>query len=201
MTDEQWDTFAMLLDKGFKWREQFGPAHEFTYRTLLDGYDPEQVATALRALIARGQVFGPTPGEIVAEIRLDPSVPTFEEAFRLIYGRGGVLAALPPYTGPGSRTPEKVMEARRLRLAEVHPLVQSFVQRFGMDRLWRLEVNHDEYGDRKRKDLLEAWERHCVACEGRDVAVLASGARRERLGRLDPLAAIGAERRELEAGS
>ena len=43
--------------------------------------------------MARGQVFGPTPGEIVSMIRMDPSQPTPEEAYQMIYGPRGVMRA------------------------------------------------------------------------------------------------------------
>lgn len=200
MTNEEWDTFAMLLDKGFKWKEPFGPAHEFTYRTLLDGYEPEQIAAVLRMLVARGQVFGPTPGEIVAAIRKDPGAPTFEEAYRLIFGAGGVLRARLPYDGPVLDPERRRDAAARARMAEIHPLVASFVDRYGQDRLRMLEVDHPDYGDLKRKELREAWDRHCEAMEGREVAALASG-RRDGLRAFDPLTAIGGGvRRELGAG-
>ena len=174
MTDEQWDAIALLLDKGFKWREPFGGAQLTAYRLLLDGYDEEQIAGALRTLVARGQVFGPTPGELVEVMRHDPSRPTFTEAYRLIYGRGGLLWT------------------RGVRIDDVHPLLQSFVGRYGLDRLRLLEVDHDDYGDLKRRELESQWDAHCEAMEGRDVAALAlSRSDRGSLGRLDPLAALG----------
>ena len=114
MTNEEWDTFAMLLDKGFKWREPFGEAHVFTYRTLLDGYEAEQIADALRALIARGQKFGPTPGEIIAEIRSDPSMPTFDETLTLV--RKALRAWNRPLTAAFST------EAQMIRAREQHVL-------------------------------------------------------------------------------
>lgn len=82
MTNDEWASIALLLHRGFKWSEAFGAAHDRAYRILLDGYEAEQIAAALNALVARGQVFGPTAGEIVGEIRRDPDAPTFAERTR-----------------------------------------------------------------------------------------------------------------------
>jgi hypothetical protein len=202
MISDEWQTISMLLDKGFKWREPFGEAHAATYRVLLDGYDAEQIAGALRKLIARGQVFGPTPGELVALINEDPSQPTPEEAYQMIYGRGGVMRArLKP--GASYASEAQMLGARdqvRLeRAQEIHPLLGAFVERFGVHRLAMLEVDDPEYGELRRKEVREAWVRHCEAFAGREVAAIASG-RRSGLGKLDPLSALGVPRPELEPG-
>jgi hypothetical protein len=119
-----------------------------------------------------------------------------------VYGKGGVLRALPPYTGPESRTPEKIAEARQARLGELHPLVQAFVNRQGIRRLSLLEVDDPEWGEVKRKELRDAWDRHVEAMADRDVAELvAGGERRPGLNRFDPLAALGASRPQIAEGS
>lgn len=178
MTPDEWESIALLLDKGFKWREPFGVAQSTTYRVLLDGHAAEQIAGALRVLVGRGQVFGPTPGEIVSLIRSDPSKPTFEEAYQLIYGPRGIL---------WGRSNGQAAEFAR---SSMHPLVGSFAVRYGIERLRLLEVDHEDYGPLRRKELQAAWDRHAEATEGRNLASLMSP-RRGELGLLDPLAAIG----------
>jgi hypothetical protein len=204
MTDDEWMTISMLLDKGFKWREPFGVAHATTYRVLLDGYDAEQIAGGLRKLIARGQVFGPTPGELVALINEDPSRPTFIEAYRLIYGKGGILRARPTVsTWPDNAAKERDYDlAARERAAAMHPLVAAFVERYGISRLRLLEVDHDDYGELNRKDLEAHWDRFCEAVQDRRVAAIAAPRRGEGLAKLDPLSALGVRSpaAELEPG-
>lgn len=202
MTDDEWATFAMLLDKGFKWREQFGPAHEFTYRTLLDGYSGEQISGALRALTARGQKFGPTPGEIIAEIRSDPSRPTFDEMLTLT--QTALRAWNRPLTGDYSNEAQMLAarEASVLeRASEMHPLVGAFIARHGIRRL-QDEIGEldGEYGAVRRNELEAAWSAHLEACEGRDVAALVTG-RRDGLRALDPLSALGLRRPVAQIGS
>jgi len=193
MIDDEWDTLSMLLHKGFKWRQPFDDAQSDVYRVLLDGYEPDQIATALRALVARGQVFGPTPGELVALMNADPSTPTFDEACQLIYGLRGILRARPAgstWADEGERG-RAYLQAARERAATMHPLVGAFVERVGLDRLRMLELEHEDFGERNRKDLEARWDAHCVAMEGRDVALIAAGRRGGGLGRLDPLGALG----------
>jgi hypothetical protein len=191
VTDDEWNGLSLLLAKGFKWKVPFGnAADERAYRILLDGIEPEQIAGVLRSFVARGQVFGPTPGEIVAELRSDPSAPTFEEAYRLIYGPGGVLRARPAYAGAGSITATSLDRAAYDRATELHPLVSQFVHRCGLARLRALEVD-GEYGELVRKDLKRAYEDLTAALDGREVAAIASGRRGAGLTALDPMAALG----------
>jgi hypothetical protein len=171
MTTEEWDTLALLLDKGFKWREPFGTAHETTYRVLLEGYEGEQIAYALRALIARGQVFGPTPGEIVAVIRHDPERPTFAELLAQLYDAGGVFGF------------------KRSNVT-ISPWVTAFVERYGRERLRMLEINDPDRGGLRLRDLEQSWTAFLEATEGRAIHELAARSGRGTLGRIDPLAAI-----------
>jgi hypothetical protein len=189
MTDDEWNVISLLLDHGFKWREPFGKGHETSYRVLLDGYDPEQIGGALRQLVARGQVFGPTPGEIVELIRADPSMPTGAEMVTLLYARGGVFKARPPYSGR-PLTDSDFEEAQWARAGELHPSIGAFVRTQGLRRLRMLEVDHEVYGESTRRRLLEEWNTFIEANEGRDLAALAAGPARGQLGRFDPLAAL-----------
>lgn len=165
----------------------------------------EAALVAIRSCGAE-QKFPPSAPELAALARRDPSRPTFEEAYRLIYGAGGVLNAPVRYTGgPIIDRDAKKEDAMRARMADIHPLVASFIERFGLGRLQALEIDHDVYGEANRKQLREAWDRHVEAIEGREIAAIASG-RRDGLRGFDPLQAIkrGAEqikRAELGAGS
>ena len=193
MTTDEWDSISILLDKGFKWREPFGEIAAATYLTLLEGHSAQDVLTAIREMVAAGQVFGPTPGEIAARITADPSLPSAEEAFTMIYGKGGVIRAR--LTPGGSYGSEAEMlgardEVRVKRAWELHPMLGAFVESFGIRELSMLEVEDPEWGGARRKQLREAWERHCEVNAGRGVAALARG-RRKGLRQFDPLVALG----------
>lgn len=191
ITPEQWETLCLLIEEG--WPGEFDDSAAKAWRLFLDDYDAEQVLVAVKSLVARGGRFRPSVAELVAQIRHDPSTPTFEEAYRLIYGARGVLRARPSETSfrDGSAMARAYHEARLARAHELHPLVATFVERCTPDWLGALEVNHPDYSELRRKELREAWDRHCEAMDGRDVAALASGRRRGELARLDPLAALG----------
>ena len=191
MTNDEWDSICLLLDKGFKWREPFAEVQAGVYRTLLEGHSADEVLTVIRALVARGQVFGPTPGEIVAEMRSDPSAPTFIEAYALIYGRRGILRARPNVTtfaDEGERG-RAYRAAQRARAATMHPLVADFCERYGYDRLELLEVNDPTWGDAKRRELEGAWNTHVERLGERGVRAIAER-RGDGLARLDPLSVV-----------
>lgn len=166
------------------------------------GLTAEQTLTAIRTWPA-GSDFPPSAPNLAALARQDPSTPTPEEAYRLIYGPRGVMRARPAPGGSYGSEAEMLgarNEARVKRAYELHPMLGAFVERFGVDRLAMLEVDDPDYGELRRRDVREAWERHCEAMQGRDVAALAAGQRRGEMGRFDPLAALGRPRRgELES--
>lgn len=171
MNADDWDAISILLDKGFKWREPFGEIQAGVYQVLLEGYSADQVMTAVRALVASGQVFGPTPGELVSQIRTDPSTPTFDEAYQQLYGPGGVFGF-------------------KRRGVTISPWVEAFVANYGRDRLRLLEVDHDEYGDVKRRELRQSYEQFLEASEGRELAAIAEGRRGGGLRAFDPLSTL-----------
>jgi hypothetical protein len=157
---------------------------------------------ALRALRASGSPFPPSAGEVAASTVRDPGGPTFEECYRLIYGPGGVLDARPRERWFAN---EAAMLAARNAAAEqracgLHPLVASFVSRLGAGYLRGLGLDDPDYGALTRRDLREAWDRHCEAMDRRGVAALVAG-RREELARFDPLAVLGVDRQRAGAGS
>jgi len=198
MTTDEWESICFLIEEWWPpspAEGEFDDARRRAWRLALDGFAADAIAAALRALLARGGKWRPRPSEVIAEIRKDPSKPTFEEAYRLIFGRGGALKARPPRGQTYANEAAMIGahdDAAQARAWELHPLVGSFVERYGVRRLATLEIDHPEYGELKRRELREAWDRHCEAMDGRDVAALAAGRRRGELAAFDPLAAIKA---------
>lgn len=163
---------------------------------LLVSVDRGAAERVITAEAASGAEWPPPPGRIAKLClqpggdlpALAPGVPTFDEAYHVIYETRGLL------TGD-----EKAWTG-------VHPLIRSFAVREGLERLRVLPVECPDYGQLHRRDLRLAWDRHVEAMEGREAQVvgLPPGDRPGALRRLDPLAAIGIdEPRELteEAGA
>lgn len=160
------------------------------------GLTPERVVLAVRTWPA-GSDFPPSAPNLAAAARVDPTRPTFVEACALIYGRGGILRARPRTSTFADMADRQraYREAQRARAATFHPLVESFaVDRYGLDRLAALEIDHPEWGEKKRAELERAWDAHLVAMEGRETLALVSGRRGDGLGRLDPLAVLESRR-------
>ena len=154
------------------------------------GMTPEQALAGLRTWTGDAP---PNVPELVAGVREDPERPTFEEACRLIYGPGGIFRARP---APGRYDNEAQMigarrEAAAARALELDPWVAAFVHSVGIDWLAGLEVDHDDYGAIRRRELKESWERFVERTDRRDLARLASGRRRGGLGRVSPLETLG----------
>jgi hypothetical protein len=187
-TDLQWDAFRGILEEA--WPGEFTEDTEQVWRVLLDPVDPADATAALKRLLYRGERFRPSASELLAEIRADHSKPTFEEAYELIFGRRGALKADAPGVFPSTQAMHKArVEAIMARAGEMHPLIGSFIERQGATRLLNLPVHHEEWGEQRRRELREAWDRHTEAFDGREVAALASG-RPEGLRELDPLAVL-----------
>lgn len=190
---DTWDDFAGLLTSA--WPGEFTADQRAAYRVLLDDVEPQAVVGALKRLLHAGQRFRPSVAEILAAVRDDPSRPSFEEAYAAIYGSRGILAAR---REPGAYADLGAMrraesEAAKARAADFHPLIAGFVLRYGIDRLRTLELHDPQWGDAKRKELHDAWDRHVEAFEGREVAALAAGTGARGLRQLDPLKALGLE--------
>jgi hypothetical protein len=191
-TDDEWDGFCALVDES--WPGKFDDKAAQAWLILLDGVEPQAAVTALRRLLYEGHRFRPSASEFFASLRSDPSRPTFAEAFRLIFGPGGALAAEAP---PGAY-PTLTHRARAKRAAiderveGMHPLVGAFIRAQGVERLRGLGVNDPEYGEVRRRDLEREWNVFVEANDGREVAALTSG--RDdvagELRRLDPLAML-----------
>lgn len=191
---DEWAGICLLIEEG--WPGEFGDAAEKAWRVLLDDYDAVQVLRAVKLLVTRGGKFRPSVAEVVAEINYDPSKPTFEEVYRLIFGRGGVLRARVSYAGPIVDADQKREKAMRARMTEIHPLVASFIDRYGLSRLRTLELDDPDYGELRRKELREAWDRHVDAMDGREAAALVAG-RRDGLRGLDPLAVLASPAKQI----
>lgn len=191
---ETWDAFCGLIDEG--WPGTFDEKAARSWRVLLDGVEPGQAVAAMRRLLFTGQRFRPSASELLGELRRDPGAPTFEEAYRLIFAPGGVLAARPGNGGPVTYSSEAdrralLNQAATDRAAELHPLVAGFVARQTPARLRALEVDDPDYGELRRKELRDSWDRHVEAFTGRETAALAAGTGRTGLRQLDPLASLG----------
>lgn len=179
MTRAEWRLIAGLVDEW--WPGKFERNSADAWFVALENREAQSVLDALKMLLARGGVHRPSLGEVVGQLRAEPSRPTFDEAYRLIYGPGGVL---------GFKRKAKVG----------NPWVLAFVERFGVDRLRLLEVDSEDYGEVNRRALRQSWEQFVEAMEGRDIAALTLGKRRGGMAHLDPLAALVAARPEINEG-
>jgi hypothetical protein len=168
-TDEQWDAFCALIAGG--WGGDFADSERAAYRVLLDGVEPQAAILAVRELVLSGREFYPRPtaSDIAASARGDSSTPTFDEMLLLL------------------RRAMKAVDPSE-RIAAAHPLVASFVDRQGWDRLRTLPLDCPDWGEKTRRELREAWDRHVESQDRRQVAALASG--RGDLKQLDPLASL-----------
>lgn len=193
-TNQHWQAFCSLVEDG--WPGDFDDDAALAYRTLLDGVDPVEAAQALRRLLYRGNRFRPSAAELLAEMRVDVSRPTWDEAFQLIFGRRGVLNARPSKQSStivyGSEQERQQLfdDAAIQRADGMHPLIGSFIARQGLDRLRNLSINDPDWGEKHRRDLEKAWDQHIDAFDGRQVTAIAAGRSNGELGKLDPLAAL-----------
>lgn len=191
MTRDEWTIIAGLIDEW--WPAKFDEGASAAWFVALDGYDAEQVTAALKGLLARGGTFRPSVAELVAQIRRDPSTPTFDEALVLV--KRALRAWNLPCTGSYGSEAEMLRVRKRnvLDLASgMHPLVAAFVDRYGVERLLKDvgEIGDDVWGGARRAQLRESWDEHCDALEGREIHAL-TAPRRGGMARLDPLAALG----------
>jgi len=195
-SDEQWDKLSSLLEHGFK--GEWHPIKARAWRVVLDELDPELVGQALSRLIANGQIWLPTLGEIVKAATDDPSWPSWPDVQVILFGRRGVLWAEPERQPvPGTRAAfESVTETARdravLEAAErQHPSVAAFVQAIGPRRLRELRVDDPDWGQKRLDDLKAQWEEHADACRARARAGMPLAL---------PAATAAAANRELGAG-
>jgi hypothetical protein len=196
MNDSHWNGIAEVLDAA--WPGEFTEDQAATYRVLLDDAEPERVIEALRRLLFAGQKFRPSVAELLSTLHADPSVPTFDEAYRLIFDHPhGLLSSS---TRDAKRDGVTRAQAVADRL-DVHPLVRAFVQRKGVTYLGLLPVDDPDYGLLRRAELQRDWEAHVAALEGRDVAALAAPRGERGLHSFDPLAALGGPVKQIESAA
>lgn len=204
MSDQDWKSVARALLG--TWPQQvatWGQEGVAAYIAELAarGLTPDAALFAIRTYDPDAD-FPPSVAKLAAQARRDPSVPTFDEAYRLIFGPGGVLAARPAvrrWADDGQR--RRLFNDAAMRRAEAfHPLIGAFVARQGLERLRQMPVDDPDQGHWRRRELQQAWQEHVDASAGREVAVLAAGAGGEGLRRLDPLTGIDRPRQQLPEG-
>jgi len=192
MNEHDWLLFEQWLDTS--WHPGLDAAQIGVYAAELRELEYSAVMAAARAVSLLHDQPGkwrPKPMEIVAYLSTDPSVPTFAEAYRLLFDpQRGALIGSP--------------DVRAERMADLPAVVREFARRQGGDRLRMLPLDDSSesrgktVGEWARRELEEAWNRHLEATGGREVAALTSGA---GVRQLDPLAVLGIERPvELGAG-
>jgi hypothetical protein len=186
----EWEMFCALVEEA--WPGEFDDEARTSWRILLDEISPPAASAAVRRLLYSGRKFYPRPAvsDVLAEVRSDPSLPTFDEAWTLI-ARALVHTQTPTGTFDSpSDMAQAHNDAVLTALNAHHSAIRSFVERQGLQRLRSLPVDDPQWGEKHRRELREAWDRHLEATDGRQVAALASG-RPEGLKQLDPLASLG----------
>ncbi|HEX7088708.1 MAG TPA: hypothetical protein VF192_01150 [Longimicrobiales bacterium] len=156
-----------------------------SYRIIIGDVPPAAVLVALRRLALESEgKWRPSAGDILRVLNEDPERPTFEDMI-------AALKAACKYPAGGRR------EARAQR---EHALIAGFIVP-RLERLVMLRLDDPEYGELRRKELRMEWDAFVEAQEGRERHLLAGG-RRNELGRLEPLRALGLTppAGELEAG-
>jgi hypothetical protein len=198
MSKPEWDAIVVRM-RAYWPASAFSQEVQALWYERLAAFSGQQVASAIDALLHEGSPFMPSLGQLIRALRADPSRPTFVEAFQLIYGRDGVVRASATPRGSSTfTTPQEEMDAKEQRLRGVHPLVRSFVQRQGIRRLEGLPLDDSEWGEKHCRDLEAAWDRHVEACDGREIAVMASGGESNGgLHRFDPRAGLPPNPRHL----
>jgi hypothetical protein len=182
---DRWDAFCGLVEEA--WPGEFDDVARKSWRVLLDEIDPQAAIGGMRRLLFAGGTFRPSVSELLAAVRLDPSAPTFDEAYQLLFGPRGAMLGYD-------------VEEVSQRLDTIHPLIGTFVRRQGYRRLKELPLDDPNWGEQRRRELREAWDRHVEATDAREVAALALGEGHEGLRKLDPLASLPGPRRELPSG-
>jgi hypothetical protein len=131
----------------------------------------EATLVAIRSWPA-GSDFPPSAPNLAAAARHDPERPTFEELLAGLYGPGGMFGF------------------KRSNVT-ISPWVVKFAE--GQEEhLRQLPIDDEDEGKWRRRELEEAWQRFLEATEGRAIHEIAARSGRGTLGRIDPLAAIGA---------
>jgi hypothetical protein len=148
---------------------------------------PAQALVAIRACPAT-QAFPPSVAELAGIAReAESPTPTFEEALRGIYGKGGIVRARPDERMFDTLADQAraYRDARHARAAAAHPLVGTFAVNYGVEELYHLPINDPEWGPVRRRELAEAWERHVKTADRRQRVAIAAGDRPRGLHQFD----------------
>lgn len=150
------------------------------------GLSPEHAIAGIRG---HAGAFPPAAGEIASNAVREPAVPTFVEAFHMLFGydvRGGRGVLWERAQPGGSRGHAQVKRAY-----ELHSLLGEFVESYGLARLSLLEVDHEEHGGLVRRDLERAWDAFVEAAHHRRLDELAPGSAGPAPRKLDAVRALG----------
>jgi hypothetical protein len=169
-TDEQWAVFCACIAEW--WPGEFTDGARSAWRIALDAVDPATAMLTAKQLLHSGEKFRPSCSSFLFAVRRDPSRPTFDEALLLI--RRALMAT---YT-----------DGEAIERLSPQPLVAAFASRQGVARLRTLPIDDPDWGEKTRRELREAWDRHVDAFDGREIAAIASGS--SDLRQLDPLASL-----------
>lgn len=131
MNGRDWDAICHILSGAYK--GDFTESKANIYRQFLIKYDRAEMEAAMLILSERGQVFLPTPGELIAAIGLVSRVeaPDFTTAMRFIRRIG--------------KYPDDTKFVRWLEEA-CHPIVAAWVSDFGVRNIRYEEVDDPDYG-------------------------------------------------------
>ena len=191
-SEDEWLAFTLLIDHG--WPGTFDDGAAEAWRTLLDRYEPQACVAALQRLVAKGGTFRPSVAELVAEVHVDPSRPSFGEMVQMVYGHphGALHASAGGEWSTDAQRRALASQAAQWRADELHPLVGAFVASMTVQRLREINLDDPDYGQARRAQLKAEWEDFCQRATHREAHALAAGReRREGLRRHDPLAALG----------
>lgn len=187
MNIDQWNEVHLL--RASLWGEHRAPVPSASVLRLslpvVADLEFDAVCRWLGEAAVDGDRFVPAAADIAAAFRqVDrPVVPTFDEAFDLVFGHG-------------SRVLQGDFDG-------VPHIVASWASRAGLDRLRTLPVFDPDYGELRRAELKRSWDAHVEASKERQLAVraLPPGERAAGLARMDPLSALGiAVPQQLERG-
>lgn len=186
MTDDEWNIACGVLKEGWPgdWSAATGPA----LKVMLGSEDGQAVLAALHKIARQpGRRFRPSVSEILGELSSDPGLPTWPEVHRAIFG-GGINPSLGEHEGVAAAD-------------VIHPALGMFVALKGWRNLMLLEIADPRFGPVRLRDLENQWRDHVERHQEREAhgAALSAVGRRGTLGKLEPLAALGLGRPEIEA--
>jgi hypothetical protein len=179
----EWLVLASEIDAWFPGTE-FDEVLERTWYRELFSFDADGIRSAVRAVVAaQPSDFAPSVLRVRARLEGDPGRPTFDEAFALLFDRGGLLS------GPDNER-YALFAAKK-----AHPLLAAFIASQGYKRLRMLQAFDPDEGHWRVKDLREAWEALEARADEREAAGLGLGEVRPRQvgpSRFDPARLLSA---------